>query len=78
MLRHLREELTGGWVKLNNGEARDCTASRVMLRWAGYVARTRRKVHAGFWCGNLKETQFYRPGRRGEDNIKMDFNEKER
>jgi hypothetical protein len=38
----------------------------------------RRKMHAGFWCGNLKETQLERPGRRGEANIEMDFNEKER
>ena len=35
-------------------------------------------MHVGFWCGNLKETQLDRPGQRGEDNIKMDFNEKER
>jgi len=31
MLRHLSEELTGGWVKLNNGEVRDCTPSRMIF-----------------------------------------------
>jgi hypothetical protein len=36
------------------------------------------KMNTGVRCVNLKETQLYRPGRRGEDNIKIDLNEKER
>jgi hypothetical protein len=35
------------------------------------------KMITGVRCLNLKKTQLYRPGRRGEDNIKMYFNEKE-
>jgi hypothetical protein len=40
------------------------------------VALTERKMYTGFLWGKLKETQLDRPSRRREDNIKMDFKEK--
>ena len=53
-----RVEVTGEWRKLHNEELNDLYSSpsiiRVIkknrLRWAGHVARVRRReVHAGFW-----------------------------
>ena len=59
-----RNEITGKWRKLHNGELRDLYSlpnivrlikSRRM-RWAGHVARRGRgEVCTGFWWGNLRE-----------------------
>jgi hypothetical protein len=59
-----RDEATGEWRRLHNGELNDLYSSpsiiRVIksrrMRWAGRVARMGKKeVHTGFWCGDLRE-----------------------
>jgi hypothetical protein len=35
----------------------------------------RRKVHTGFWWGNLREGEIRKTWSRWEDNIKMDLQE---
>jgi hypothetical protein len=65
-----RDEATGEWRKLRNGELRDLHSSPSIIRiiksrrmtWAGHVARLeRRGVSIGFWWESRK------------DNIKMAF-----
>jgi hypothetical protein len=59
-----RDEATGEWRTLHNEELNDLYSSpniiRVIkprkMRWARQVARMgRRKVHTGFWWGDLRE-----------------------
>jgi hypothetical protein len=53
-----RDEVTGGWRKLQNEELRDLysspSVSRIIksrrIRWAGHVARMgKRKIRIGYW-----------------------------
>jgi hypothetical protein len=80
---HKREEVTGKWTTLHNGEHYDpycspnlvrVTKSRI-IRWVGKVARMgkRRPPPPDFGRGNLREKDHLEgPGRdRLEDNIKM-------
>jgi len=59
-----RDEVTGEWRKLHNGELNDLYSSpnnvRVIksrrMRWVGQVARMGRgEMYTGFWWGNVRE-----------------------
>ena len=59
-----RDEVTGEWRKLHNGELNDLYSSpnnvRVIksrrMRWVGQVARMGRgEMYTGFWWGNWRE-----------------------
>jgi hypothetical protein len=59
-----RDEVTGGWRKLHNEEPHNLYSSPSIIRiiklrrvrWAGYVARMRRRgIHTGYWWENQKE-----------------------
>jgi hypothetical protein len=63
-LRPKRDEVTGGWRKLQNGEFHNLYSSpnkiRVIksrrMRWAEHVARMgRRGMHIGYWWESEKE-----------------------
>jgi hypothetical protein len=80
-----RDELTGGWRKLNNKELHGLYSSpsivRVIkarrMRWAGHVARTGevRGVYNLMVGKPEGRKPLGRPGRRWEDNINMDLRE---
>jgi hypothetical protein len=47
-----RDEVTGDWRNLNNGELNNSYSSPSILRmrWAGHIARMgRRGMHIGYW-----------------------------
>ena len=80
-----RDEVTGEWGKLHNEELSDLYSlphivrmvkSRI-LRWAGHVARMGqgRGVHRVLVGKPEGKRPLGRPGRRCEDNIKMDLEE---
>jgi hypothetical protein len=80
-----RDEVTGEWRKLHNVELNDLYSLpnivRVVksrrMRWAGHVARMveDRCVH-GLLVGKPEgKRPLWRPRRKWEDNIKMDFQE---
>ena len=58
-----RDEVTGEWRKLHNGELNDLYSPNIIrmiksgrMRWSGHVARMREgEVCTGFWWGNLRE-----------------------
>jgi hypothetical protein len=59
-----RDEVTGGWRKLNNKELHNLYSSPSIIRmiksrrmiWAGYVTRMgRRRMHIGSWWESQKE-----------------------
>ena len=58
-----RDEVTGDWRKMHNGELYDTYSSNIIrenksrrIRWAAYVERMRKgEVHVEFWVGNLRE-----------------------
>ena len=89
MLRRLfgpkRDEVTGEWRKLHNGELKDLYSSpsivRVVksriMRWTGHVARMgeERGVHRVLVGKPEGKRPLGRPRRRWEDNIKMDLQE---
>ena len=61
-----RDEVTGEWRKIHNGELNDlyCSPNIVWviksrrMRWAGLVVRLGRgEAYIGFWWGNLKEKE---------------------
>jgi hypothetical protein len=63
-----RDEVTGGWRKLQNEDLHNLYSSphifRMIksrsMRWAGYVARMDRKgMHIGYWWESLKEDQVF-------------------
>jgi hypothetical protein len=69
-----REEATGEWRRLHNGELNDLYSTpnviRVIksrrIRWAGHIARMgKREVHTGFWWGDLREGDHF--GDQGVD-----------
>jgi len=78
-------EVTGEWRKLHNEEFNDlyCSPSVVLviksiiMRWAGHVARMgeRRGVYRILVGKPEEKRPLGRPGRRWEDNIKMDLRE---
>jgi hypothetical protein len=80
-----REEVTGEWRKLHNGELSDLyslpNTVRVVksrrMRWAGHVARMGegRGVHRVLVGKPKGKRPLGRPRRRWEDNIKMDLQE---
>ena len=80
-----RDEVTGEWRKLRNEELRDLyflpNIVRVVksrrMRWAGHVARMGevRGVHRVLVGKPEGKGPLGRPGRRWEDNIKMDLRE---
>jgi hypothetical protein len=80
-----RDEVTGEWRKLHNGELNDLYCSPNIVRvikstkmgWAGHVARMEsEEVCTGLWWGNLLEIDHWgEPDAGGEDNIKMDLRE---
>jgi hypothetical protein len=79
--RPKRDEVTGGWRKLHNEELHNLHSSlRIIrmiksrrMRWAGHVARMRRRgMHIEFWWeSQKKETTRLRPTRRWIDNVKI-------
>jgi len=80
-----RDEVTGEWRKLHNEELNDLYCSpnivRVIklrrMRWAGHVARMgeRRGIYRVLVGKPEEKRPLGRPGRRWEDNIKMDLQE---
>jgi hypothetical protein len=80
-----RDEVTGGWTKLHNEELHGLYSSpsiaRVIkarrMRWVGHVACMGEVVGAYNILVGRPEGRIPlgRPGRRWEDNIKMDFRE---
>jgi len=80
-----RDEVTGEWRKLHNEELNDLYSSpnisRViksrLMRWTGHVARMgeRTGVYRVLVGKPEGKRPFGRPGRRWEDNIKMDLQE---
>jgi transcription termination factor 2 len=80
-----RDEVTGEWSKLHNEELNDLYSSpnivRMIksrrMRWAGHVARMeeRRRVYRILVGKPEGKGPPGRPGRRWEDNIKMDLEE---
>ena len=46
------------------------------MKWVGHVARMGdRRVHIGFWWGNLRERDHLLTRHRWEDNINIDLQE---
>ena len=78
-----RDEVTGEWRKLHNGELNDLYSSpnvvRVIklrrMRWAGHVARMeeRRVAYRALVRKPEGKRPLGRPRLRREDNIKMDL-----
>jgi hypothetical protein len=77
-----RDEVTGGWRKLQSEGLRDLYTSPSIIgmiksrrmRCAGHVARMgRRGMHLVYWCKNQKKIATRRPRSRWVDNIKMYF-----
>jgi hypothetical protein len=77
-----RDAVTGWWRKLHNEELRDLYSSpsiiRMMrMRWAGHVARMRKKRNAYRLLLGKPEGKgpLVRPRNRWGDNIRMDLGE---
>jgi len=80
-----RDEVTGEWRKLHNEELRDLYSLPIIvrvvksrrMRWAGHVARMGkgRGVHRVLVGKPEGKRPLERPGRRWEDNIKMNLRE---
>jgi hypothetical protein len=80
-----RDEVTGGWRKLHNEELRDLHFSPSIIRmiklsrmrWAGHIARTRRKRNAYWLLVKMPEGKrpLGRPKHRWENNISLDLGE---
>ena len=81
----LRDEVTGEWRRLHNGELNDLYSSpnivRVIkwrrMRWAGHVARMgeERRVYRVLVGKSEGKRPVGRPRRRWVDNIRMDLQE---
>jgi hypothetical protein len=80
-----RDEVTGEWRKLHNGELHNLYSSPNIrrqiksrrMRWEGHVARMgeERKVQKVFLGKPEGKEPFERPRRRWEDETKVDFRE---
>jgi hypothetical protein len=80
-----RDDVTGEWRKLHNGELRDLYSSPSIIRiiksrrsrWAGHVARMREKRNAYTLLVRKPEGRrsLGRPRRKWVDNIRMDLGE---
>jgi hypothetical protein len=78
-----RDDATGEWRRLRNGELNDRYSSpniiRVIksrtMRWVGHVARMGEKSDAYRILVGRPEGRLGRPRRRWRDNIKMDLQE---
>jgi hypothetical protein len=80
-----RDEVTGEWRKLHNGELNDLYSSPYIVRviksrrmgWAGHVARMGegRGMHRVLVGKPEGKKPLGRPRRRWDDNIKMDLQE---
>jgi hypothetical protein len=80
-----RDEVTGEWRKLHNKEVNDLHSSPNIIRmvksrrnrWVGYVAHTgeRRDAYRVLVGKTEGKRRLGRPGRRREDNIKMELQE---
>ena len=80
-----RDEVTGEWRKLHNGELKDLYCSPnivrviklIRMRWVGHVARMGegRGVYKVLVGKPEGKRPLWRPRRRWEDNIKMDLRE---
>jgi len=87
VFRPKRDEVTGEWRKLHNEELRELYSLpnivRVVksrrMRWAGHVVHMGegRGVHRVLVWKPEGKTPLGRPGRRWQDNIKMDLREVE-
>jgi hypothetical protein len=85
LFRQKRDEVSGGWRKLHNEELHDMCSSpstiRMIksrkMRWAGHAARMGEKRNAYTILVGEPEGRILlgRPGRRWEDNIKIDHRE---
>jgi len=82
-----RDEVTGKWRKLHDEELNDTYSSPIIfrviksrrMRWAGHVARTRKKTGVyGVLVGKSEgKRPLGRPKRGWEDNINVDLQEVE-
>jgi hypothetical protein len=80
-----RDEVTGEWRKLHNGELHNmCSSPDIIrqiksrrMRWAGHVARMGQGKNVyRVWVGKPKgKSPLERPRRRWEDGTKMDLRE---
>jgi hypothetical protein len=70
-----REEVTGEWRKLHNGELHNLYQQPGTMRWAGHVARMGEgiKVYEVLTGKPEGKRPLGRPKRRCEDGIKMDL-----
>jgi hypothetical protein len=83
--RVLRDEVTGEWRKMHNGELRNLYSSSDIIRqiksrrmrWAGHVARMGegRNMYRVLVGKHYGKRPLGRPKRRWEDGIKMDLEE---
>jgi hypothetical protein len=80
-----RDEVTGEWNKLHNGELHNLYSSPVIIRqvksrrmwWAGHVARMGEgiKVYTVLMGKPERKRPLGRPRHRWEDGIRMDLRE---
>jgi hypothetical protein len=85
IFRHMRDEVTGEWRKLHNGELHNLYSSPDIIRqiksrrmrWAEHVARMGegRNVYSVLVGKPEGKRPVERPRRRWEDGIKMDLRE---
>jgi hypothetical protein len=85
IFRPKREEVAGGWRRLHHGELHDFHALRNIfgviksrrVRCSGHVARTgdMRNAYKILVRKPERKRPLGRPGRRWEDNIRMDLTE---
>jgi hypothetical protein len=80
-----RDEITGEWIKLHNGELHNLYSSPDIIRriksrrmrWAGHVARMGqgKKLYRVLVGKSEEKRRLEKPRRRWEDGIRMDLTE---